>query len=454
MSASETRITKRLVDSIEPSDRDRIIWDSELPGFGFRVRPTGHKTYVVQYRIPGLGRRGFAKRVSLGEHGKLTPEEARKLAKVQLGNVALGDDPATARDRKKGIPTVRELGKTYLSDTASRLKERTAAEYKRLWTHHVLPAIGNKQVTDVSASDVRRLHRSMKDVPYGANRTLALLSAFFSFAAAEGVELASGNPTSHVERFPEEPRERFLAAEEFKVLGSVLATAEQKGLPPAPGKRYKFRNQDTKKHRPKIADVPIVADPFAVAAIRFLALTGCRKSEALTLRWEAVDFERGYLRLGETKTGRSVRPLSKTVAQLLASLPRLEKNPFVFPGKLAGQHLKEIDRLWHAVRYAAKLDELRLHDLRHSYASFSAVDGESLLVIRSLLGHKNIATTERYAHLGDDPVKAAAERASLGISRLLVRTPQRPKRLFSRSFVRRREGAQRGDEVLKPADKP
>ena len=419
---SEVRITKRLVDSIEPGGRDTILWDADLSGFGLRVRSTGHKTYVVQYRVPGLGRRGFAKRVSLGEHGKLTPEEARRLARLELGNVARGDDPASARSRKKGIPTVRELGVTYLSDSDARLKSGTAAEYKRLWEKHVLPAIGHKQVTDVSASDVRRLHRSMKDLPYGANRTLALLSAFFSFAAAEGIAFENGNPTRFVERFPEKPRERFLTVDEFKALGAALATAETRGLPPAPAKRYKSTHHEkkkrdaSKKHRPKIADVPIVADPYAVAALRFLATTGCRKNEALSLRWDAVDFERGYLRLGETKTGKSVRPLSKSTAALLEALPRLEKNPYVFPGRKDGDHLKELDRLWHAVRYAAKLDGLRLHDLRHSFASVSAIDGESLLVIRSLLGHKNIATTERYAHLGDDPVKAAADRASGGIA--------------------------------------
>jgi len=412
------RITKRLVDSV-PTDRDTIIWDEETPGFGLRVRASGHKTYVVQYRVPGLGRRGFAKRVSLGEHGKLTPEEARKLARVELGNVARGEDPAAARTRRKGLPTVRELGKAYLSDIEGRLKDRTAAEYDRLWGANVLPAIGNKQIADVTTADVRRLHRSMKDVPYAANRCLALLSAFFGYAASEGAADEGFNPTRFVERFPEEPRERFLTAEEFKALGNALNTAERKGLPPAPLKRYKPRNERSKKHRPKSADVPIVADPYALAAIRFLALTGFRKGEALGLRWDAVDFERGHLRLGSTKTGKSIRPLSKSVAELLSALPKLETNPHVFPGKKKGDHLKDIDRLWHAVRYAAKLDGVRLHDLRHSFASVSAISGDSLLVIRSLLGHKKVATTERYAHLGEDPVKEAAEPTAGGIAEWL-----------------------------------
>jgi len=427
MADSSVRLTKRVVDAIQPGDSlEQLYWDAELPGFGLKVRASGFKAYIIQYRMPGLGRRGFAKRVVLGAHGRLTPEEARQLARLQLANVARGEDPASERGRRKGIPTVEELGERYLSDTDARLKESTAAEYKRLWKKHVLPALGNKQVTEVSASEVRRVHRSMKNHPFAANRTLALLSAFFTFAAAEGLAFENGNPTRFVDRFPEEGRERFLTPNEFKALGAALLVAETRGLPPAPLKRYrsvhsdKKKRDDGKKHRPKIADVPIVADPYAVAAIRFLATTGCRKSEALSLRWEAVDFQRGYLRLGDTKTGKSIRPLSKTAALLLESLPRLEKNPHVFPGRKDGDHLKEIDRLWHAVRYAAKLDTVRLHDLRHSFASVSAIEGESLLVIRSLLGHKNVATTERYAHLGDDPVKAAADRASRGIATWLA----------------------------------
>jgi integrase len=154
----------------------------------------------------------------------------------------------------------------------------------------------------------------------------------------------------------------------------------------------------------------------AIAAIRLLILTGCREGEILSLRWDAVDFERGYLRLADTKTGRSVRPLAQSAAALLATLPRISSNPFVLPGLKPGDHLKEIKRVWYAVRYAAGLDEVRLHDLRHSFASVPASSGESLLIVRALLGHKRASTTERYAHLADDPVRRAADRAASSIA--------------------------------------
>lgn len=160
-----------------------------------------------------------------------------------------------------------------------------------------------------------------------------------------------------------------------------------------------------------------------MAAIRLLALTGCREGEILSLRWDAVDLEQGYLRLADSKTGKSVRPLGKSAAQILDALPRIEKNSYVLSGLKNGEHLKEINRVWHAVRHAAGLDELRIHDLRHSFASVPATNEESLLVVRSLLGHKRVATTERYAHLGDDQVKRAADRASGHIAYWLSTPP-------------------------------
>lgn len=409
------RITKRLVDTLHPAARRVYVWDSEVAGFGIKVTPTGHKSYVVQYRVPGLGRRGFAKRIVLGEHGKLTPDEARRLARRELGKVAHGGDPAADRSARRGAATMKELGSAYLDDVGARHKKSTAVEYKRLWDKHVIPALGPRQVPEVTAVDVRRLHRSLHKTPYVANRMLAMLGAFFTYASKEGVRLRE-NPARGVEFYPEKPRERFLTPKEFGRLGEALARAEREGLPPAPNHKRKPKSVKTAKHRPKTADIPIPANPFGVAAIRLLALSGCRENEILSLRWDAVDFERGYLRLADTKTGKSNRPLSQSAASIIQALPRIEGNPYVLLGAKPGEHLKEIKRLWYAVRHAARLDDVRLHDLRHSYASVPASSGESLLILRTLLGHKRVATTERYAHLGDDPVKRAADRAGSDIA--------------------------------------
>ncbi len=406
------RITKRVVDSLNTTRHHEYFWDSDLPGFGVRVTSAGFKAYVAQYRLPGLGRRGTTKRVTLGTHGVLTPEEARRLAKRELGRVAQGLDPAAERTARRSAATIKELGVQYLEDVDVRRKAGTAREYHRLWEKHVLPSLGSKQVAEVSPADIRRLHRSLSETPFLANRLAAMLGAFFTFAQKEGERAPHDNPAHGIEFFPENARERFLTRDEFKRLGAALARAEREGLPPAPQHQRKPGKKTNQKHRPKSADIPIPANPFAVAAIRLLALTGCRENEILSLRWDAVDFERGYLRLADTKTGKSVRPIGESAATVLAALPRLESSPYVFPGLKANEHLKEIKRLWYAARYAAKLDGVRIHDLRHSFASVPATSGESLLVLRSLLGHKRASTTERYAHLADDPVKRAANRAA------------------------------------------
>jgi integrase len=410
------KITKRAVDALQPSSRDLFLWDEELTGFGIKVTPSGRKSYVLQYRVPGLGRRASPKRLVLGEHGALTPEEGRRLARRQLGNVAYGSDPAADRRARRGAASMKELGESYLQDVRIRRKPRTAEEYSRLWGKHIVPVLGSKSVAEVTAVEVRRLHRSLHGTPYLANRVLAMLGAFFAYAIREGVRPSHENPAHGVEFFPEKPRDRFLTPKEFRELGDTLTRAEREGLLPAPSHCRKPKHGPTAKHRPKSADKPIPANPFAVAAIRLLALTGCRENEILSLTWDAVDFDQGYLRLADTKTGKSNRPLSQSVAAVLEALPRIEGNPFVLPGANPASHLKEIKRLWYAVRHAANLQGVRLHDLRHSFASVPASSGESLLILRTLLGHKRVATTERYAHLADDPVKGAADRTAARIA--------------------------------------
>jgi len=346
----------------------------------------------------------------------MTVEQARTDALQKLSAISLGTDPAEAKRAERAEQTMRELYAAYLEDVQRRRKPSTAADYKRMWERHVLPTFGNKKVVAVTLADVRRFHRSLHKTPYHANRVAAMLGAFFTFASNEGIRARHDNPAHGVEFFPEQPRERFLTADEFRRLGAALARAESEGLPPAPEHRRKPPKEAKAKHRPKSADQPIPANPFGVAAIRLLALTGCREGEILSLTWDSVDLERGYLRLSDTKTGKSVRPLGQSAAAVLASLPRVQGNQHVIVGGIPGHPIKDIKRLWHAVRSAAQLKDVRIHDLRHSFASVPASSGESLLVVRSLLGHKRVATTERYEHLGDDPAKRAADRTSASIA--------------------------------------
>lgn len=425
------KLTKALLERLKvsvPGSRI-LIFDSELAGFGVRATPGG-RTFFVQYRA-GAGRSATKRRLSLGQYGALTVEQARALAKDVLADVAKGRDPAAEEKASKDAPTVATLGIHYLDDVTGRRKASTATEYARLWAKHVLPALGTRRVAEVTTADVARLHRGMRSTRYGANRVLSLLASFFTYAERQGVRPKHSNPARDVEPYKEESRERFLAPAEVVRLGEALTRAEREGLPvpdrlknrsrgmsaarkaKLTGRRrgpYKQRKQRVETRRANI---------FAVAAIRFLLLTGWREQEALTLRWDYLDMERGTATLPDTKTGRSQRVIGAPAWLLLSELPRLDDSPFVFPGASPGRPLATLTRVWFVVREAAKLNDVRLHDLRHSFASASASSGGSLLMIGKLLGHRDTATTAKYAHLLDDPVRAAADSAAGQLSALL-----------------------------------
>ncbi len=418
------KITKALLDRLAVTEAGArvLVFDTELAGFGVRATPS-NATFFVQYRA-GSGRTAPKRRLSLGQYGALTVEQARRLAREALAEVAQGRDPTVTRNAIKAAPTVATLGVDFLGDVRARRKPTTASEYTRQWDKHVIPAIGTRRASDVSTADVARLHLAMRTTPYNANRVLALLGSFFAFAERQGVRAKHTNPAHEVEPYKEEPRERFLSPDEVIRLGQSLGRAERGGLP-APesllrrshGISAKRRAKSTGRKRgpyklSKTRRAAQPANPFAIAAIRFLLLTGWREREALTLRWSELDLGRGTATLADTKTGRSIRVIGAPARLLLEDLPRVEGSPFVFPGRSPDKALVEINRVWYSVRHAAGLDDLRLHDLRHSFASVSASSGGSLLVIGKLLGHRETATTAKYAHLFEDPIRAAADATS------------------------------------------
>lgn len=375
------RLTKTSVDRLQPPPvGEAWLWDTELRGFGVRVIPSGRKVYYLKYRVPGDRR---ARRLLLGSHGFVTPDQARQLARERYAEVVKGGDPAADRTRRHGEPTVREAVQEYLEETELRRKRTTAVEYHRLLKLHVLPIIGSTKLTDVSRDAIARLHLSLRKTPYLANRTLAVCSAFFTWAERRGLRPIGSNPSRLLEKFPERARERFLSTAEWQRLGKTLGEIEREG-------RYGW---------------PMIA------AIRFLALTGLRKQEALTLRWDNVDFEARTIRFADSKTGAKVTPLGAPAIELLSTLPR-EGDGYVFPGAKAGRPIASITNPWFDIRERAQLPDVRLHDLRHSYASIGASGGLSLLILGSLLGHRNATTTQRYAHLASDPRQAAADQIS------------------------------------------
>ena len=369
-----TKITKRAVDATHPSGTDQFLWDRDLKGFGLKVTPTGNKVYLLQYRTGGRGT--STKRVTLGRHGALTPDQARKEAIRLAGAIANGTDPAAIRAAEKSAPTVAALAERFLNEhVATKTKPRTAVEYRRLVENIIVPAFGRKRVRDVTRSDVSRLHHEQRSAPYAANRTLAVLSKMLALAEKWGERPDGSNPCRHVEKFAEHKRERMLSAEEFRRLADALNTSNR--------------------------------SPYALAAIKLLVFTGGRMSEILGLKWEWIDFERGEARLPDSKTGTKTLHLPPPALAVLADLPRVEGNPHVIVGHIRGARLVNLEKPWRSIRNAASLPDIRLHDLRHAFASVAASSGMGLPIIGKMLGHTQAATTHRYAHLAPDPVKAA-----------------------------------------------
>jgi integrase len=325
--------------------------------------------------------------MKLGPHGPLSAEAARKKAMAVLARVADGFDPSA--ERWVETPTVRDLAERYLREHAATKKKpssaKSDAQNLRL---HVLPALGDLPVTEVTQARVEALHHRMSATPGAANRVLALLSKMLNLAERWGLRPMSTNPCRHVDRYPERKLERFLSTEELVRLGDTLRELEAKALEPRP----------------------------VLAAIRFLTLTGARRGEVLNLCWEDVDFERARLRIRDSKTGPKCMPLSAPALQVLRTLPRTSE--WVFPTAAGGGALS-LSNPWDRIRRRAGLENVRIHDLRHSFASVGAGAGLGLPIIGRLLGHTQATTTSRYAHLADDPVRHATELIGREISRSL-----------------------------------
>jgi integrase len=372
------KITIRSVLALAPEGgREVTLRDTALGGFEVRARLGGAKVYGVRYRVGG-GRDAPMRRVTIGAHGSpWTPDTARAEARRLLALVAQGKDPAGARTAAKTAPTVADLAQRFLAEHAEvKRKTSTAKEYRRLLDHVVLPALGKKRVADLMRQDVARLHHARRATPTEANRALAVISAMFNMAERWGERADGSNPSRHVEKYPQRRRERFLSADELARLGDVLAG--------------------------------YIGSPYYAAAIKLLVFTGARLGEILSLQWQWIDFERGEARLPDSKTGAKTLHLPPPALAVLAELPRIEGNPHVIVGAVPGAALINLEKPWRAIRKMAGLEDVRLHDLRHSFASIAASGGMGLPIIGKMLGHSQAQTTQRYAHLASDPVKAAA----------------------------------------------
>ena len=407
------KITKRAVDALAPKNgAEVVLWDQEVRGFGIRARVGGAKTYILHYRA-GTGRGAPLRKLTIGKHGSpWTPDMARTEAKRLLGLIASGEDPAERRATERKALTLAELCDLYLAEGATHKKPSTLkADLGRI-VHHIKPLLGRVRVDKVARADIERLlidvkagktaaptpnegERKPGSIATGgsgvAAQCVALMSTLLAFAVARG--LRSDNPARGVKKPPVRKMERFLSEDEIARLAVAL---------------------DAESNR--------TGNPYPAAAIKLLLLTGGRRGEILGLQWQHVDFERQCLRLPDSKTGAKIMYLNAPALEVLAGLPRMESNPHVVPGKPEEAPIGGIDKVWFRVRAAAGLRGVRLHDLRHSFASMGVAGGLSLPIIGALLGHKHPATTGRYAHLSADPLRAANDVVGMRIAAAMNRT--------------------------------
>lgn len=395
------KLTKRAVDAAGPRAVRYTIFDDELKGFGVRVFPSGAKSWVVEYRPDHGGRRTAKRRLTLGNVGTLTPDEARRAARHELAKVRLGSDPVRDKVDTRKAATVAEIARAYLADHAlAKRKPRTAEHYRDVIERVVLPDLGTMKAEVVTRADVARLHLKWKRTHVQANRMLGIISGVYGFAAKRGLVPEGINPARGIEKFPEARRERFLTVDELVRIGAAIRAAETVGIA-----WDVDETSPTAKHIPK-GNRRTVIGPHAAAALRLLIFTGARLREILHLRWEHVDFSRGILLLPDSKTGRKTIILNAPALAILSELPRV--GAYVIAGEILDAPRADLKRPWQVIARHAGLDGVRLHDLRHTYASVGAGSGLGLPIIGKLLGHAESRTTERYAHLDNDPLRKAA----------------------------------------------
>ncbi|MEM8970609.1 MAG: site-specific integrase [Pseudomonadota bacterium] len=368
------RISKSMVERMEPQS---ILRDTVLSGFGVR-RQGGAPVYFLQTRVAGR-LRWF----SIGKHGAWTVDTARKEAQRLLREISAGNDPRSQAKQNANRPTIAEASVEFMATHGKTLKERTRGEYQTLLDNFIVKKLGKTLVTDVTRADAIKFHTELEATPYRANFALRVLSKMMSWCEEMGYRTLGSNPCQRIKKFKEQKRQTFLSMEELVRLGDALHEVEEEGS----------------------------ESVYGIAAIRLYLLTGCRKNEILPLLWTEVDLGKHRLNLNDSKTGEKVVELNPDAVEVLAAIPRVASNPYVIVGAKEGHHLVAIQDVWERVRARARLENVRLHDLRHSFASFVADDPDANLIkLGKLLGHTNPQTTARYAHLFKDQQSALNDR--------------------------------------------
>lgn len=389
------KLTKRTVDAATPREKPFLIFDDEVRGFALRVHPSGEKTFLMRYRFGGADRK-----LALGHFGSITPDKARALALKARATLADRTDPGAERRKLSASGTIQDLGERFMREyVLVRCKLSTQKEYRRALDLFINRKLGRRRVAEVTRADISELHHAYASIPYQANRTLGVLSKMFNLAEIWGLRADGSNPCRHVKKYKEHKRERYLDAEELKRLGNVLDTATRR-VPDGKG---------------KYTEGP--ESPHVVGAIKLLIMTGCRLGEIQTLKWEYVRGD--CLELPDSKTGAKIVHLGPEALSVLQAIPKVKGNPFVVAGDLDGQYATDLQRPWQRIRKLAKLGDVRIHDLRHTFASMAVSGGESLFMVGKMLGHTQPQTTARYAHLARAPLQAATSRVTAQLGNAL-----------------------------------
>ena len=405
------KLTKQPLANLKPRAKPYIEYDTELIGFGVAVYPSGVKSWVCEYRPHGGGRGIAKKRVTLGKTSQLTPDQARKGAADLLAAVRLGGDPAQEKMERRSSVTVGQLIDLFDAQYVGPMLKPGTTVSHRIALEELRRAHGALKATALTRAHVAVLHFRMADRPYAANRAAAVWSKAFAWAADAGLIPEGHNPARGIRKYREQGRERFLTSEELARLGKALREGETVGLP------YSVdETKPTAKHAAKSDHRRVKIDQYATAALRLLILTGARLREILHSKWEQLDVERGLIFLADSKTGKKPLYLSAAAQKVLADVPRVEGNPYVIAGAKDGAPRSDLKKPWAAISRAADLEGVRLHDLRHSFASFGAGASLGLPIIGKLLGHTQAGTTARYAHLDADPMRRAVETIGATIS--------------------------------------
>jgi integrase len=374
------KLTKSVIDQSVPKEKNFFIWDSEIKGFGCQILKGGKKTYVFYYYSPVTKKKAYVK---IGCHGNITVDEARTKAKKLSSSVAHDVDPREEKKEK----LAEEKQSLLFGHFFEIFKEKyMAIEYKdggrrnmSFANVHILPKFYHKELGEMTSKDIKQFLEALSHKTTTANRCFALLSTMFKKAEDWEYLPPKSNPCTGVEKYKENKKQRFLSRSELLKLEESLAQQE----------REQKRSY------------------YTVNALRLALYIGCRKSNILKLKWENVHLKEHYVFLPDTKVGEGACPLNKKAYDLLVSIKRQEGNPYVFPGRVPGKRLKEIKTAWRQILKRAGIKDFRFHDLRHSFASFYLSQGVDLYTVSKLLGHKNIQTTTRYAHLELEHLKKA-----------------------------------------------